>query len=237
MEYSVKEIAKNVEISEQGLYKRIKANYKKYIEQEFIILKQVDKLGGTTTEQIFITEKGLNDLLTTKKVRQGATLISLDNRVNQVDKPLNVTTKPVNKPNTTNDIQTVPNTVLNLLNQTIEDLKEENKRLNEKLDKQEERFDEKLEKQKQEFKEQYDRQQEAYQKTLDRIMQSFNTALLELPKPREEVKEINETPQQTSEIIQQEQITKEEGSGIDTETKGLKKLFKRLFLKGESEKV
>lgn len=237
MEYSVKEIAKNVEISEQGLYKRIKANYERYIEQKFIILKQVDKLGGTTTEQVFITEKGLDDLLTTKKLRQGATLTSLDKRINQVNKPLNTTTNPVNKPNTTNDTQTLPNTVLNLLNQTIEDLKEENKRLNEKLDKQEERFDEKLEKQKQEFKEQYDKQQEAYQKTLDRIMQSFNTALLELPKPREVVEEIKETPQQTSEIIQQDQITKEEGASIDTETKGLKKLFKRLFLKGEIEKV
>ena len=237
MEYSVKEIAKNVEISEQGLYKRIKANYEKYLEQKFIVLKQVEKLGGTTTEQIFITEKGLDDLLITKKIRQGATLTGLGERVNQVNRSLNTTSNLVNKSNTTNNIQTVPNTVLNLLNQTIEDLKEENKRLNEKLDKQEERFDEKLEKQKQEFKEQYDRQQEAYQKTLDRIMQSFNTALLELPKPREEVKETNETPQQISEIIQQEQITKEEGSGIDTETKGLKKLFKRLFLKGESEKV
>ena len=43
----------------------------------------------------------------------------------------------------------------------IADLKEENKRLNEKLEKQEARFDKKLEEQKQEFKEQYEKQRNA----------------------------------------------------------------------------
>lgn len=230
MEYSIKDVAKNVEISEQGLYKRIKTNYAEYIDKGYIVVKSVEQPNGTTKEQIFITISGIDDLLKTKQLRQGASLQGFE-ELNQVAKPLNqveqpndTATKPSNEETTG---KTASNELLNLLNQTITDLKEENKRLNEKLDKQEARFDEKLDKQKQEFKEQFEKQQEAYQKTLDRIMQSFNNALLQLPKPTEE------TPTQTNENRQQDQIQIETITNTDTEAKGLKKLFRHLFNKGE----
>ena len=234
MEYSIKEIARCVEISEQGLYKRIKTNYEDYLKKGFIVLNQVEQPNGTK-EQIFITRKGLEDLLKTKPMRKGATLKGFE-ALNQVEQPLNQDTKP-------KDVQPASDVLLNLLNQNIADLKEENKRLNEKLEKQEARFDKKLEEQKQEFKEQYEKQQELYQKTLDRIMQSFQNALLQLPKPKEEDTE-TEIQRDATEIIQQEPIKEDatisrEEAERETETeqeaeqkqKGVKSFFKRLFSK------
>ena len=163
MEYSIKDVAKNVEISEQGLYKRIKTNYAEYIDNGYILVKQVEQPNGTTKEQIFITRSGIDDLLKTKKLRKGVSLKGFEalnqttkpstQPLNQVEQPNHSTTKLNNEETMT---KTASNELLNLLNQTIADLKEENKRLNEKLDKQESRFDEKLEQQKLEFKEQYD---------------------------------------------------------------------------------
>ena len=232
MEYSIKEIARCVEISEQGLYKRIKTNYEDYLKKGFIVLNQVEQPNGTK-EQIFITRKGLEDLLKTKPMRKGATLKGFE-ALNQVEQPLNQDTKP-------KDVQPASDVLLNLLNQNIADLKEENKRLNEKLEKQEARFDKKLEEQKQEFKEQYEKQQELYQKTLDRIMQSFQNALLQLPKPKEEDTE-TEIQRDATEIIQQEPIKedatisreeaeRETEQEAEQQQKGIKSFFKRLFSK------
>lgn len=237
MKYTIKEIASYVEISEQGLYKRIKTNYKEYLKKGFIVLNQVEQPNGTK-EQIFLTDKGLEDLLHTKKTRRGATLRGLvtgTKALNQVEQPPNQDTKP-------EDVKTSSNNILNLLNQTISDLKEENKRLNEKLDKQEARFDKKLEEQKQEFKEQYEKQQELYQKTLDRILQSFNSALLELPKPNEAqtkhedilqnepIKEdAEEQPTEDKTTSDAEEVQEE----IQPEAKGIKRLFKNLFRGGK----
>lgn len=241
MEYSIKEIARCVEISEQGLYKRIKTNYEDYLKKGFIVLNQVEQPNGTK-EQIFITKKGLEDLLKTKPMRKGATLKGFE-ALNQTTKPLNQVEQPLNQDTKPKDVQPASDVLLNLLNQNIADLKEENKRLNEKLEKQEARFDKKLEEQKQEFKEQYEKQQELYQKTLDRIMQSFQNALLQLPKPKEEDIE-TEIQRDATEIIQQEPIKEDatisrEEAERETETeqeaeqkqKGVKSFFKRLFSK------
>lgn len=241
MEYSIKEIARCVEISEQGLYKRIKTNYEDYLKKGFIVVNQVEQPSGTK-EQIFITRKGLEDLLKTKPMRKGATLKGFE-ALNQKTKPLNQVEQPLNQDTKPKDVQTASDNLLNLLNQNIADLKEENKRLNDKLEKQEARFDKKLEEQKQEFKEQYEKQQELYQKTLDRIMQSFQNALLQLPKPKEEDTE-TEIQRDATEIIQQEPIkedatlSREEAErGTETEQeaeqkqKGVKSFFKRLFSK------
>lgn len=234
MEYSIKEIARCVEISEQGLYKRIKTNYEDYLKKGFIVVNQVEQPSGTK-EQIFITRKGLEDLLKTKPMRKGATLKGFE-VLNQKTKPLNQVEQPVEQPlnqsTKPKDVQTASDNLLNLLNQNIADLKEENKRLNEKLEKQEARFDKKLEEQKQEFKEQYEKQQEMYQKTLDRIMQSFQNALLQLPKPKEEE---TETPKEATEIIQQEPIKEEVTQSTDaeqteqTDTETKQGFFARLF--------
>ena len=241
MEYSIKEIARCVEISEQGLYKRIKTNYEDYLKKGFIVLNQVEQPNGTK-EQIFITKKGLEDLLKTKPMRKGATLKGFE-ALNQNTKTLNQVEQPLNQDTKPKDVQPASDVLLNLLNQNIADLKEENKRLNEKLEKQEARFDKKLEEQKQEFKEQYEKQQELYQKTLDRIMQSFQNALLQLPKPKEEDTE-TEIQRDATEIIQQEPIKEDatisrEEAERETETeqeaeqkqKGVKSFFKRLFSK------
>ena len=238
MEYSIKEIARCVEISEQGLYKRIKTNYEDYLKKGFIVVNQVEQPSGTK-EQIFITRKGLEDLLKTKPMRKGATLKGFE-ALNQKTKPLNQVEQPLNQDTKPKDVQTASDNLLNLLNQNIADLKAENKRLNDKLEKQEARFDKKLEEQKQEFKEQYEKQQELYQKTLDRIMQSFQNALLQLPKPNEEE---TETHKEATEIIQEpikedatlsteeaERETEKEQEAEQKE-KGVKSFFKRLFSK------
>lgn len=237
MQYSIKEIARCVEISEQGLYKRIKANYENYLKNGFMVLNQVEQPNGTK-EQIFITEKGLEDLLKTKQMRQGASLKGCE-VLNQNTKPLNQVEQPVEQPLNQNtklkEVQTASNELLNLLNRNIEDLKEENRRLNEKLEKQEERFDKKLEEQKQEFKEQYEKQQELYQKTLDRIMQSFQNALLQLPKAEEKDEEPTSKP--GTEVINQEPIKEDVTTSTEIATteaeqpKGIKSFFKRIFNK------
>lgn len=223
MSFTIKDVAKNVDISEQGLYKRIKSNYDEYIQKKYIELNQVEQPNGTTKEQIFITNEGLKDLLKTKQLRKEADFERFNEVLNQPTKPklsgLNQTAKP-------KDVQPASDVLLNLLNQNIADLKEENKRLNEKLEKQEARFDKKLEEQKQEFKEQYEKQQEMYQKTLDRIMQSFQNALLQLPKPNEE-----ETPNQNTELIKEDAILSSEEAERETEQKGIKSFFKRIFNK------
>lgn len=231
MSFTIKDVAKNVDISEQGLYKRIKSNYDVYIKKGFIELNQVEQPNGTTKEQIFITKEGLQDLLKTKQLRKEADYKRFNEGLNQATKPklsgLNQVEQPLNQTTKPKDVQPASDVILNLLNQNIADLKEENKRLNEKLEKQEARFDKKLEEQKQEFKEQYEKQQEMYQKTLDRIMQSFQNALLQLPKPKEEEAE---TPRDTTEIIQQEPI-KEEDTQVEAEQKGIKSFLKRIFNK------
>lgn len=235
MSFTIKDIAKNVDISEQGLYKRIKSNYDEYIQKKFIELNQVEQPNGTTKEQIFITNEGLKDLLKTKQLRKEADFERFNEVLNQPTKPklsgLNQVEQPLNQTAKPKDVQPASDVLLNLLNQNIADLKEENKRLNEKLEKQEARFDKKLEEQKQEFKEQYEKQQEMYQKTLDRIMQSFQNALLQLPKPNEE-----ETSRQTTEVINQEPIKEDatlsrEEAERETEQKGIKSFFKRIFNK------
>jgi len=235
MSFTIKDVAKNVDISEQGLYKRIKSNYDEYIQKKYIELNQVEQPNGTTKEQIFITNEGLKDLLKTKQLRKEADFERFNEVLNQPTKPklsgLNQVEQPLNQTAKPKDVQPASDVLLNLLNQNIADLKEENKRLNEKLEKQEARFDKKLEEQKQEFKEQYEKQQEMYQKTLDRIMQSFQNALLQLPKPNEE-----ETPRQTTEVINQEPIKEDatlsrEEAERETEQKGIKSFFKRIFNK------
>lgn len=234
MIYSIKEIAKNVEITEQGLYKRIKANYDDYLQKGFIVLNQVEQPNGKK-EQIFITDTGLTDLLTTKQMRKDADLREFQ-PLNQSTKPLNQVEQPVEQPLNQSTkpkyTQTAENELLNLLNQNIADLKEENKRLNEKLEKQEERFDKKLEEQKKEFREQYQTQQELYQKTLDKVMQSFQNALLQLPKPNEE-----ETPPvaTTTDAIERDPVISNANDTplqeLEQNTKGIKSFFKRIFSK------
>ena len=237
MEYSIKEIARCVEISEQGLYKRIKTNYEDYLKNGFIVLNQVEQPNGTK-EQIFITKKGLEDLLKTKQMRKGAILKGfepLNQAHNQVEQPLNQVEQPTQPNNNIQGTENSTQALLNLLNQNIADLKEENKRLNDKLEKQEERFDKKLEEQKQEFKEQYEKQQELYQKTLDKLMQSFNNALLQLPKPEEtppEATEIITEEPVKEEVIQPEETTKPETEKEHSTEKHKKGFLRRLFFGG-----
>ena len=230
MSFTIKDVGKNLDIWQQGLYKRIKSNYDEYIQKKYIELNQVEQPNGTTKEQIFITNEGLKDLLKTKQLRKEADFERFNEVLNQPTKPklsgLNQVEQPLNQTAKPKDVQPASDVLLNLLNQNIADLKEENKRLNEKLEKQEARFDKKLEEQKQEFKEQYEKQQEMYQKTLDRIMQSFQNALLQLPKPNEE-----ETPNQNTELIKEDAILSSEEAERETEQKGIKSFFKRIFNK------
>ena len=225
MEYSIKEISKYIEISEQGLYKRINNNYQDYLKKRFIVLNQVEQPNGKK-EQIFITENGINELLKTKPIRKGAILEGYK-ALNQTTKPLNQVEQPLNQTTKPNDVQTASDSLLNLLNQNILDLKAENKRLNEKLESQELRFDKKLEEQKQEFKEQYEKQQEMYQKTLDRITQSFQTAILQLPKPNTDENIIKQEPINENITIRNEDAENE--AEIKEKPKGIKAFFKSLF--------
>ena len=219
---TIKEIVKIVDISEQGLYKKIKTNYDELLKKEYIVVKPLNQslvdtqLNHSTKTQIFITQSGLDDLLKTKQLREGVRLedfIKNDKRTkNEPRKSLVFThpkfsryTKPLNQNTQQKQPQSASNELLKLLNQNINDLKEENKRLNEKIEKQEEKFDAKIEQQKKEFQEQYNRQQEAYQQTLNKILQSFNNALLQLPQPQE----INKVKAE--------------------EPRGIRKIFKNIF--------
>lgn len=225
MSFSIKDVAKNVDISEQGLYKRIKTNYQDYLEKGFIELNQVEQPNGTTKEQIFITKEGLQDLLKTKQLRNDADFERFNEALNQPTKPLNQKLSGLNQEETEKDTKGNATKVLNhstdyikLLNQTITDLKEENKRLNEKLDKQEARFDEKLEKQKQEFNEQYNKQQEAYKNTIDKLLNNVNIIMQRLPEPPME-----EQQQPNTAII----------TNVEAEQpKEKRSFFNRLFKKG-----
>lgn len=227
MSFTIKDVAKNVDISEQGLYKRIKSNYDEYIQKGYIELNQVEQPNGTTKEQIFITKEGLQDLLKTKRLRKEADFERFNEVLNQPTKPklsgLNQVEQPLNQTTKPNNNKPASNEYIELLNQTITDLKTENKRLNEKLEKQEARFDEKLEKQKQEFKEQYDKQQEAYKNTIDKLLNNVNIIMQRLPEPPLE----NMQENNTTTIIDKPINTEE----IEAEQKGIKSFFKRIFNK------
>jgi len=227
MSFTIKDVAKNVDISEQGLYKRIKSNYDEYIQKGYIELNQVEQPNGTTKEQIFITKEGLQDLLKTKQLRKEADFERFNEALNQPTKPklsgLNQVEQPLNQTTKPKSDKPASNEYIELLNQTITDLKTENKRLNEKLEKQEARFDEKLEKQKQEFKEQYDKQQEAYKNTIDKLLNNVNIIMQRLPEPPLE----NMQENNTTTIIDKPINTEE----IEAEQKGIKSFFKRIFNK------
>lgn len=230
MEYSIKEISRNIDITEQGLYKRIKTNFDVYIKNGYIVTKLIEQPSGTR-EQIFLTEEGIKDLLRTKPLRQecfNQDFFKFRRAVEQPNKPNTTNVEQPSKPNEAEaeepkqyKVADAQNTeLLNLLNQTIADLKAENKRLVEKLDKQELRFDEKLDKQKEEFNEAFKRQNEAYQNALNTISLNFNNLLQRLPQPQEEV-----TTEPTN-IVKQEEVKE-----VDAETKpkGIKGFFHNLF--------
>ena len=44
MSFTIKDVAKNVDISEQGLYKRIKSNYDEYIQKINNLKSHVDNI-------------------------------------------------------------------------------------------------------------------------------------------------------------------------------------------------
>lgn len=194
----------------------------------FIVVNQVEQPNNSTKNQIFITKEGLLDLLKTKEFRNEADLTEFEEIIKETTKPLNPTTKPTTKPlnqrGKEKDTKGNSDGVLNhstdyikLLNQNITDLKEENKRLNEKLEKQEIHFEEKLEKQKQEFNEQYNRQQEAYKNTIDKLLNNVNIIMQRLPEPP-----LAEEQQTNGNII----------TNVEAETpKEKKSFFSRLFKK------
>ena len=221
MEYSIKETTKNVDITEQGLYKRIRSNFDAYIKKGYIATKLIEQPSGTR-EQVFLTEEGIKDLLKTKRLKE--TCINKDFlRLNQDTKVIEQPTKPsladAEEPKQYKVADAPSNELLNLLNQNIADLKAENKRLIEKLDKQEQRFDEKLKEQKEEFNEAFNRQNEAYQKALNTISLNFNNLMQRLPPPQEEVQ-----PTETTNVVKQE-----DAETIETKPKGFKGLFSKLF--------
>lgn len=205
MEYSIKEVVQNVDISEQGLYKRIKTNYDDYLKKGYIITKLIAKPGGAKS-QTFITESGLNDLLKTRPLKEGS-------KLNQVAKTnttkLSNNTKPQKEQNSTEVAQSL---TFEVLNQSLVDLKEENKRLNAKIDKQEEFYNKKMDEQKKEFQEAYKNQQEIYQKMIDKMLNNFNNAIQRLPEPPQNQE------QPSSNVIVEE---------AETEPRGIKKLFSK----------
>ncbi len=208
MEYSIKQVAKKLEISEQAIYKRIKNNYEDYSTKVYITTTQVEQPNGTTKEQIFITDSGLEFLLQAQRLRKNETI----EQQTQVEQPtqqeLNNYSPKVEQPTAPKEAEASSNAAslsqLNLvnevLNQTIQDLKAENKRLNEKLDSQEQKFDAKMEQQKQEHKEEMQKQREEYQKMLDLITSKFNMVLQRLPQPQEDTQE-QQAQAEPSEVI------------------------------------
>lgn len=224
MDYSIKEVAKNVDITEQGLYKRIRTNYDVYIKKGYIATKLVEQPNGNK-EQIFITREGIKDLLKTKHLKEtcnNSDFIALNQDAKQVEQPLNQPIKPSLENTTDSETPTSTATqnteLLNLLNRNIEDLKAENKRLIEKLEKQEERFDAKLKEQKEEFNLAFDKQNEAYQKALNTISMNFNNLMQRLPPPQEE--EINNEPKD---------VVIKDDAEITEKPRGIKGFFKRMF--------
>ena len=207
MEYSIKEISKNIDITEQGLYKRIKTNFDTYIKNGFIVTKLIEQPSGTR-EQIFLTEEGIKDLLKTKQLKEtciNKELLELNQDTKTIEQPIKPSLADAEAPKQYKVADAPSNELLKVLNQTIADLKAENKRLIEKLDKQELRFDEKLKEQKNEFSEAFNKQNEAYQKALNTISINFNNLLQRLPPPQEEA-----TAEPTN-IVNNEEPTKKKG--------------------------
>ena len=216
MEYTIKQVAKKLEITEQGIYKRIKSNNDNYLSKGYIVVKPVEQPNGTTKNQTFITDSGLEFLLEAQRLRNN----EVASNTTQVEQPLNqglnnystiVEQQPQHQ-EAQNDTQTLLfEQVKQALNQQIEDLKTENKRLIDKIENQEQKFDAKYEQQEQKFKEQFDNQQRAYQLTLDKILGQYNTILQRLPEPQ-------------ADVIQPTEITAQ--ADAPTEHRGF---FSRLF--------
>ena len=235
MEYSIKETSKNVDITEQGLYKRIRLYFDDYKKKGYIVIKQIEQPSGTR-EQVFLTEEGLKDLLKTKHLKEtcyNKDFLKFSQEAKHIEQPIKPSLDEFTGAEATGKAKTYADVnnaeIIKLLNQTIADLKADNKRLIEKLDKQEERLDQKLKEQKEEFNEAFKRQNEAYQNALNTISLNFNNLLQRIPPPQEQ-----EQTEQTITTIEQ----KEEGasgdiaSNIEDTPKKHKSFFSRLF-KGE----
>lgn len=235
MEYSVKEVSKNIDITEQGLYKRINTNFDTYKEKGYIMTKLIEQPSGTR-EQTFLTEEGIKDLLRTRPLKQGYYIkdfARLNREAKTFEQPIkpslaeNTGTEEAEKTTTIADANNNTD-IIKLLNQTILDLKAENKRLIEKLDTQEERFDNKLKEQKEEFNEAYNRQNEAFQKALNTISLNFDAVIKRLPPPNEELQ-----TEQTITTIEKKEEGAMGGHTLVNENedapRGLKGFFNKLF--------
>ena len=136
MNYTIRQVSQSIDITEQGLYKRINNNLEEYKQKKFITFKKTEK-----RTQILVTEKGIKELLKTRAFRSGAELKGFNL---EEEKEKEVTTESEQKKETI--ISGNDREIIEILKEQIQDLKTENKRLNEKMDKQQEKYQEQINK-------------------------------------------------------------------------------------------
>lgn len=119
---SITQLCKSIDLSEPGARKNILTNKQEYIKQGYIEIKQVIRQ-GKTSEQIFVTNRGLSYFISKYPYKD------------VVQDELDQSQEEAEKKETQSGGEAVDNSkYVEVLEQTIKDLKDENKRLNDKID-------------------------------------------------------------------------------------------------------
>ena len=119
---SITQLCKSIDLSEPGARKNILTNKQEYIKQGYIEIKQVIRQ-GKTSEQIFVTNRGLSYFISKYPYKD------------VVQDELDQSQEEAEKKETQSGGEAVDNSkYIEVLEQTIKDLKDENKRLNDKID-------------------------------------------------------------------------------------------------------
>lgn len=252
--YTIKSVIKCLNISEQGLYKKIRTNNNIYIEQGLIITK-TSVINGSLKAQILITEKGLNQFISEKGLKEGVTLADIEifeeqEPLNQSSLVLNQDTKPKadiieptteeaqdTKPTKPQKFSTKPSEdTTEIYKELIEELKKDNNTLRAELIKQSKDFTTQLQeglKEQEErlnkrFDEQLQKQADNYNSQLEKILNNFNKTITAYQLQLEEANK----PQENNIInINAEETTPTETKAEAEEPPKKKGFFARLFSK------
>lgn len=120
---SITQLCKNIGLTEPGARKNITSNKQEYIKQGYITINETIKQ-GQKMEQIAITNKGLEYFISKYPLKEAEQKqIAPDEHEKTIKK------QPKDNLETTEN-----NKYIEILEQTIKDLKQENKRLNDKID-------------------------------------------------------------------------------------------------------
>lgn len=189
---TITELCKKIALSDPGARKNIENNKQDYLKQGYIVINQVMKQ-GQSIDQIRVTSKGIDYFMSKYPYI----------KLSQTD----IRKLETKQDETKSDKEAVKNSqYVELLEKTITDLKEENKRLNDKID----QYQEQQTKDREALTNQFNQLFETNRKLADNMQ-----GLMDFMK--------NQPKQLTGDVIQEQPPTKKQN------------FFSKLFKRGQTE--